>query len=111
MLSLLDELGEGKEKSPALSSKFEKAKESLLRETKNYRLDAPHEVANYNSRLLLEENVWYLDEYIDELECNSPLDKPLKMEECAETARKGLMGRLRVRKGYGCCVFDLVCSI
>lgn len=119
MLSLLDELEEGKEKNPELSSKFEKAKESerihswyliigllsvltlisflgLLRETKNYRLDTPHEVANYNSRLLLEENVWFLDDYIDELECDNAYHKPLKMEECGETARKGLNGRLKV---------------
>jgi len=96
MLSLLDELEGGKEKNPALFSKFEKAKESLLRETKNYRLDTPHEVANYNSRLLLEENVWFLDDYIDEMECADAHHKPLKMEECGETARKCLNGRLKV---------------
>lgn len=39
MLSLIQEMKEGKDAHPALFDKFQKAKESLLRETKNYRLD------------------------------------------------------------------------
>ena len=48
--------------------KFQKATESLLRETKNYRLDSPYEVASYNSRLLMEEDVYYLDNYVNDME-------------------------------------------
>ena len=75
------------------SRKFDKAKANLLRETKNYKLDTPYEVASYNSRLLMEESVWYVDNYIDELEG----DPPLTMEECAHVAEECLRGRLKVR--------------
>ena len=34
----------GRSEHPALFEMFEKAKEGILRETKNYRLDAPYEV-------------------------------------------------------------------
>lgn len=80
---------------PGLNDRFEKAKESLLRETKNYRLDTPHEVANYNSRLLMEENVWYLDNYIDELEGEHAEKDPLTMEQCADVAEESLTSRLK----------------
>jgi len=40
--------------------------------------------------------VWFLDDYIDEMECADAHHKPLKMEECGETARKCLNGRLKV---------------
>jgi len=95
MLSLIQELKEGKDKHPGLHNRFEKAKESLLRETKNYRLDAPHEIANYNSRLLMEDNVWYLDNYIDELEGKNAKTDPLTMEECARVAEESLTRRLK----------------
>ena len=95
MLSLINEFREGKEKHPALFDRFEKAKESLLRETKNYRLDTPYEVANYNSRLLMEENVWYLDNYVDEMEGENAMKDPLTMEECADIAEACLTGRLK----------------
>lgn len=95
MLSLTQEMKEGKEKYPALFERFDKAKESLLRETKNYRLDTPHEIANYNSRLLMEENVWYLDDYIDEMEGANAEKDPLSMEECASVAEACLTGRLK----------------
>eukprot|EP00529_Nitzschia_sp_RCC80_P008082 CAMPEP_0113519390 /NCGR_PEP_ID=MMETSP0014_2-20120614/43494_1 /TAXON_ID=2857 /ORGANISM="Nitzschia sp." /LENGTH=1295 /DNA_ID=CAMNT_0000417105 /DNA_START=357 /DNA_END=4244 /DNA_ORIENTATION=+ /assembly_acc=CAM_ASM_000159 len=94
MLSLIEEMKEGKEKQPALFNRFEKAKESLLRETKNYRLDTPYEIANYNSRLLMEENVWYLDDYIDEMEGAYAEKDPLTMEDCALVAEACLTGRL-----------------
>ncbi|CAB9527211.1 Insulin-degrading enzyme [Seminavis robusta] len=96
MLSLIDELKEGPEAHPALYDKFEKAKESLLRETKNYRLDAPYEVASYNSRLLLEENVWYLDDYVREMEGEYAEKDPLTMEECGLLAEESLTGRHKV---------------
>jgi insulysin len=91
MLSLIEELKTGGDYG--LQQKFEKAKANLLRETKNYKLDTPYEVASYNSRLLMEETVWYVDNYIDELEG----DPPLTMEECAHVAEECLRGRLKVR--------------
>lgn len=96
MLTLIQELREGKERHPALSDKFERAKDGLLRETKNYRLDVPYEVANYNSRLLMEENVWYLDDYVDLMEGEYAEKDPLTMEQCADVAEACLTGRLKV---------------
>jgi insulysin len=96
MLTLIQELREGKERHPTLYDKFERARESLLRETRNYRLDAPYEVANYNSRLVMEENVWYLDDYIDLMEGVNADKNPLTMEQCADVAEACLTGRLKV---------------
>ena len=90
--SLIEEMKRG---DPILQRRFEKAKESLLRETKNYRLDAPNEVNNYNSRLLVEENVWYVDNYVDELEGEQAERDPLTMKECAELAQDCFMGRVK----------------
>ena len=59
------------------------------------RLDTPHEVANYNSRLLMEENVWYLDNYVDELEGVHAEKDPLTMDECANVAEASLTSRLK----------------
>lgn len=92
MKSLIAEMKCG---DPTAAKRFEKAKESLLRETKNYRLDTPHEVNSYNSRILIEENVWYLDNYIDELEGEQAANDPVTMEECARAAEECLMGRLK----------------
>jgi insulysin len=96
MLTLIQELREGKERHPTLYDKFERARESLLRETRNYRLDAPYEVANYNSRLIMEENVWYLDDYIDLMEGVNAEKDPLTMEQCADVAEACLTKRLKV---------------
>ena len=93
ILSLIDEMKDGTH--VALQDRFFKAKESLLRETKNYRLDPPHEVANYNSRLMIEEHVWYLDNYIDEMEGSDSERFPLTMKECAQVAEECLMGRVK----------------
>jgi len=93
ILSLMDEMKEGTK--PCLQARFDKAKEGLLRETKNYRLDPPYEVANYNSRLLIEENVWYLDNYISEMEGEEAERDPLTMAECADVARDCFMGRVK----------------
>jgi hypothetical protein len=97
MFSLIEEMKEGKDAHPGLFDKFRKATESLLRETKNYRLDSPYEVANYNSRLLMEEDVYYLDNYVDEMEGEYAERNPLTMEECARVAEECLTGRLKVR--------------
>jgi hypothetical protein len=94
--SLNEELKEGKEKHPGLYAKFQKAKENLLRETKNYRLDTPHEVAAYNSRLLMEEKVWYLDNYVAEMEGDYAEQNPLTMEECGHVSDIGMTGRIKV---------------
>lgn len=96
MLSLIQEMKEGKDTHPSLFDKFEKAKESLLRETKNYRLDTPYEVCNYNSRLLMEEKVWYLDDYVSEMEGERAEQNPLTMQECAQIAEECLTGRLKL---------------
>ena len=96
MLSLVQEMKEGKDKHPDLYDKFLTAKDNLLRETKNYRLDAPYEVCNYNARLLLEESVWYMDNYVDEMEGPNADRYPLTMEECAEAVERCLTGRIKV---------------
>ena len=92
MFSLIDELKAG---DPSLREKFDRARDSLCRETKNYRLDSPYEVANYNSRLLMEESVWYIDNYIDEMEGPSAEKNPLTMEECAEVAKESISSRIK----------------
>jgi len=56
MLSIIDEMKDADESS-GLALKFEKATKNLLRETKNFRLESPHETASYSSRMLLEHNV------------------------------------------------------
>lgn len=97
MFSLIEEMKEGKDKHPHLYDTFQKAQENLLRETKNYRLDSPYEVCNYNARLMLEESVWYMENYVDEMEGSGAEKYPLTMEECAEAAERCLTGRLKVR--------------
>lgn len=92
MMSLIEEMKSG---DSMLQDKFYKAKEGLLRETKNYRLDSPYEVASYNSRLLVEESVWYLDNYVNEMEGEVADLNPLTMEECALAAEESLIGRVK----------------
>jgi hypothetical protein len=96
MQSLIQEMKEGKDAQPALFDKFQKAKENLLRETKNYKLDTPYEICAYNSRLVMEENVWYLDNYVNEMEGEYAERDPLTMEECARVAEECLTGRVKV---------------
>jgi len=50
IFSLLEQMRE--QESVELEQKFEKAKHSLLIETRNLRLDSPYELANYNSRMV-----------------------------------------------------------
>jgi secreted Zn-dependent insulinase-like peptidase len=96
MQSLIQEMKEGKDAQPALFGKFQKAKENLLRETKNYKLDTPYEICAYNSRLVMEQNVWYLDNYVNEMEGEYAERDPLTMEECARVAEECLTGRVKV---------------
>jgi len=92
MLSLIQEMQDG---DPVLREKFDKAKQGLLRETKNYRLDSPYQISNYNSRLLMEESVWYLDNYVEEMEGEQSKRHPLTMEECATVAKEAITGRVK----------------
>mmetsp|Transcript_32998 Transcript_32998/g.49849 ORF Transcript_32998/g.49849 Transcript_32998/m.49849 type:complete len:1160 (+) Transcript_32998:129-3608(+) len=88
MLSLMKELQDSS--CEKLKLKFRKALDNLLRETKNYRLDTPYEMANYNSRLMLEESAWYVNNYIREMEQGE-----LTMRDCGLVAQDCLLGRLR----------------
>jgi len=88
-------ISEMKNDDSRLSRLFDTAKEKLLKETKNYRLDSPTEVNNYNSRLLMEEKVWFLDDYIDELESQEPFSNPLTLQECASCAEQSFAGRIK----------------
>lgn len=92
MLSLIEQMKTG---DPVLQAKFDKAKENLLRETKNYRLDPPYEVASYNGRLFMEESVWYLDNYVDLMEGMEAKRHPLTMYECATAAEECLTGSIK----------------
>lgn len=78
-----------------MQDKFDHARDGLCRETKNYRLDSPYEVANYNSRLMMEESVWDIDDYINSMEGPSAESDPLTMSECAEAAEEGISKRIR----------------
>lgn len=93
ILSLLDEMKAG---DPDLRQKFNKARESLLQETKNFRLDPPHEVVNYNSRLIMEEKAYYLDDYVNEMEGPEAEQFPLTMEECADYLKEGMLGKTKI---------------
>jgi insulysin len=50
--SLIEEMKEGEEAHPALAATFSKAKENLLRQTKNYIFDSPYETGSYNLRVV-----------------------------------------------------------
>jgi len=45
--------------------KFEKHRESLLREYTNFNKETPYEMAMYYTRQLLEGRCWHLHQYID----------------------------------------------
>jgi secreted Zn-dependent insulinase-like peptidase len=97
MLSLIHELKSG---DPSLQQKFLKAKEGLLREAKNYRLDTPYEVASYNAWLLMEESVWYVETYVAEMKGPAAEKNPLTMEECARVAEECLLGKSKIIDVY-----------
>eukprot|EP00934_Nitzschia_sp_Nitz4_P003410 Nitzschia sp. Nitz4//scaffold180_size44305//24137//35517//NITZ4_007241-RA/size44305-processed-gene-0.44-mRNA-1//1//CDS//3329539473//3400//frame0 len=94
--TLIDEMREGGERQPELLKKFRKARMDLLRETRNYRLDDPIEVVNYNSRLLIEDNVWDLDNYIGVLQDEDLGGNLLTMEQCADVIEESCILRSRV---------------
>jgi len=94
MLSIIGEMKEGSEAKPGLAMKFDKAVENLLKDTKNTKYESPYETASYMSRMLLESNVWHINNYIGELEGEYAEKNPLTMEECAKVAEECLTGRL-----------------
>ena len=65
-----------------LAEKYRKALESLHRETSNFNLDPPHEVANYNARLFLEESTWTIPRYLREMNEILEMDVQKAMIEC-----------------------------
>mmetsp|Transcript_5240 Transcript_5240/g.7540 ORF Transcript_5240/g.7540 Transcript_5240/m.7540 type:complete len:1284 (-) Transcript_5240:110-3961(-) len=85
------------EEHTILLQKFNKATVNLLRETKNYRLDSPVEVAMYNSRILMEEKAWHVHNYIDEMEGSDALLEPLTMKECGNLVQSAFSGRVKVQ--------------
>lgn len=50
--SLIAEMKEGDMARPTLAGLFRKAKENLLRQTKNYIFEAPYETGSYNNRMV-----------------------------------------------------------
>jgi insulysin len=95
MIKLIQQLKEGPDAHPGLALNFATAKASLLRETKNFRLDTPSEIASYNTRLVVEENAWCTQNYISEMEGETADRDPLTMQECARVAEECLTGRLK----------------
>jgi len=93
--SLIEEMKEGEEAHPALEKMFSKAKDDLLRQTKNYVYDSPYETATYNFRMLCETPVWHVNDYIGEMEGPDAEAEPLTLKECAEAAEECLFGRTK----------------
>ena len=93
MSSLIQEMKEGDEAHPALAEIFNKAKDNLLRQTKNYIFESPYETGSYNLRMLHESPAWHINDYIGEMEGEDAESDPLTMKECAEAAEKCLFGR------------------
>ena len=98
ILSLIYEMKVGPEKHPGLVEKYNKAMQNLLRETKNFKLDSPLDIANYNSRLLIEDRVWHIHQYIEEMEGPEATRSPLTMQECATLVEECLTSRVKVKK-------------
>jgi len=85
-----------------LSEKYTKALESLHRETSNFNLDAPYEVANYNARLVLEEKTWTIPQYLSEMDDIKNMDVSKAVQECATIIREALYTKVcRVEALYG----------
>mmetsp|Transcript_34158 Transcript_34158/g.71910 ORF Transcript_34158/g.71910 Transcript_34158/m.71910 type:complete len:1204 (-) Transcript_34158:110-3721(-) len=91
--SLIEEMKEGDEAHPFLADIFHKAKDNLVRQTKNYIFESPYETGSYNLRMLLETPVWHVNDYIGEMEGPDAEAEPLTMKECAEIAEQCLFGR------------------
>jgi len=89
MITLVSEMEEGPDAHPSLARKFEKHRLQILRASKNSLLGKPYTVANYYSKVLLEDGAWHVDRYVDELE-----DGGLTLAECGGTVRRILEGRV-----------------
>merc|ERR1712151_1191521 len=86
-----EQMKEGPTAHPDLYQKFQKASYNLLRETKNFQLDAPYEINNYNSRILMEEKAWHVNSYIGEMEGELAEKFPLTMEECGSKLQEAML--------------------
>lgn len=107
MLSIIEEMkkaaaddDDDNGSSSGLRLKFDKATKNLLRETKNFRLDSPYETCDYTSRILLEDNVWHVSNYIDEMEGEIAEKDPLTLLECAQVAEESLTKRVLVSETH-----------
>jgi len=89
---LIDNLEDGKDHS--LIEKYSKALESLHRETSNFNLDPPYEVANYNSRLLLEQSTWTIPQYLREMNSLMRMNTVEAMAECGHVIRDALFDKV-----------------
>ena len=96
IFSIIEEMKEDVNNNSHLSLKFEKAVENLLRETKNFRYDSPYETASYMTRMMLEDNVWHVKNYIAEMEGDFADKNPLTLQECAYVAEQCLSKRVLV---------------
>jgi len=97
MVSLMTELiavgaggGEGgRPPDGGLLKKFRTQREMLMRDTRNFAMDPPYELADYHSRMLLEDRAWHVDQYLEELEVGN-----LSPGECGAAVESLLAGRL-----------------
>ena len=102
IFSIIDEMKEDVKENSSLSLKFEKAVENLLRETKNFRYDSPYETASYMTRMILEDNVWHVKNYIAEMEGDYADKNPLTLRECAQVVEQCLSKRVLVSVSDDC---------
>jgi len=94
MLTIIEEMKVSTGDDCSLTRKFDKAVKNLLRETKNFRLESPYETASYVSRMLLEDNVWHVKNYVDEMEGDYAEKYPLTLQECVNVAEESLTKRI-----------------
>ena len=95
IIELISEMKDPKnnEKDSVLNQKYQKSLESLCRQTTNFQLDPPYEVCDYNTRLIVEENVWTVSNYLTEM---TDTKNPLTMLECANIMEEALLGSIRI---------------
>eukprot|EP00814_Leptocylindrus_danicus_P018865 CAMPEP_0116006758 /NCGR_PEP_ID=MMETSP0321-20121206/1916_1 /TAXON_ID=163516 /ORGANISM="Leptocylindrus danicus var. danicus, Strain B650" /LENGTH=1168 /DNA_ID=CAMNT_0003475367 /DNA_START=833 /DNA_END=4340 /DNA_ORIENTATION=- len=84
---------ENNHEDSVLYQKYGKSLESLRRQTANFQLDPPYEVCDYNTRLIVEENVWTVSNYLAEM---NDTKNPLTMLECANIMEETLLGSIRI---------------
>ncbi|GMH94643.1 hypothetical protein TrST_g5784 [Triparma strigata] len=92
--TLIDDMINHDDTPTPLSRSYETQAEGLRIETKNFGLDPPYEIANYNSRYLLEDRVWHVDEY------EEVMKDGVGINECGKVAKECFMGKLNVNSLY-----------